>query len=248
MGQIARRYLSVMITFPFAIILLGIAYQIFQWESTGNFVSLGEALSSLLASVPKFLIFFTGVSIIQSNFEWIAINFTKLSGVSQSAALLNVNLFMDTIFLGNDDTFLLLPILFFLSFGIAAMINFILEILIRIISLPFLFLCRFDKLYIFVVNRFFSLLSLFLLFLLTNRIFVKQFRILMFGLILAAIVTTICILGPFHLAFIVAFISHLLSCVRSFIIYRKSVSLVFFFLFFFLLFFFSSFFLLNIIK
>jgi hypothetical protein len=135
-GQIARRYFPVGITFSFAILLFCFGIQLHDWESHKQFPSTGISLSRQLSSSRKFLIFFSLVSFVQANFEWIASNFSRLSGASQSAALFNANLLMDSVFLGNDDTFLLLPSLFLLSFGIALFFNSLLKGLVLLLSLP----------------------------------------------------------------------------------------------------------------
>jgi len=139
-GQIARRYFPAGVTFPFAIVLFCFGLQLDDWETLRQFPSTASALSRQVSSSRKFLVFFTLVSFVQANFEYIASNFSRLSGATQSAALFNANLLMDSVFLGNDDTFLLLPCLFLLSFGVAFFFNFFLKGLVFVLSLPLRFL------------------------------------------------------------------------------------------------------------
>jgi len=154
--QIGRRYYPVGVTFPFAILLFCFAVQLHRWESEGHFPSTGKTIARQLASVRKFLVFFTLVAIVQSNFEWIASHFSELGGGTQSAVLFNANLLMDSVFLGNDDTFLLLRFVFLLSFGLAAFYNFAFKLVVLGFSFPVVFLSRFSS----ILDR--LLLSLFL--------------------------------------------------------------------------------------
>ena len=195
-GQIARRYFPVGVTFPFAILCFCFGLQLNEWEARRQFPSTTVALSRQVSSVRKFLIFFTLVSSVQANFEWLASNFSRLSGSSRSAVLFNANLLMDSVFLGNDDTVLLLPILFLLSFGVAFFVNFLLKTLVLLLSLPLRLLATLS-------SRF------------AERFFVSRRAGLGLFLSLKLPLLVFAYFGPYHLALVFTFVYHLMTCVYS---------------------------------
>ncbi|CAG8433121.1 7786_t:CDS:2 [Ambispora gerdemannii] len=210
LGKIVMRFQTVLVAFPFMVVILTLRAQLREYNRGEPFFSFGHALSLFISqTMPVFLLMISCLSIYQSVTrasktyslaDLFPVDTTPgdMHKVIKAKASFNVN---DTLLGNHDPFFWFLPPLFFLmSVGITAFCYALLSIIVRLLARIALFISQRRPSVARFVGR--SQESK------TSRTRRRIITTIILFILVASFV-------PYQFAFVVAFLVHIVSCVRS---------------------------------
>ncbi|PKK79545.1 PGAP1-domain-containing protein [Rhizophagus irregularis] len=215
LGKIIMRFQTVLVAFPFIIVIMTLRTQFREYDHGETFISFGHGLALFIRQTfLKFIIFVSALSIYQSvtrasKTYSLADLFPMdyASGDMQKAIKAKSSFNVNDTLLGNQDPFFwfLPPLFFIMSIGITIVSWILLAFIVRVLAGAAVFMSRRD---LFVKN-------------IVNKPSESKSRLRRHVIITLILFILVASFVPYQFAFIVAFLVQISSCVKSLIIARS---------------------------
>ncbi|KAG9307753.1 hypothetical protein G9A89_023318 [Geosiphon pyriformis] len=208
LGKIVMRFQTVLIAFPFMIVLMTLRVQLRKYNCGASFLGFGNALNLFInQTLPVLLLIVSGLSIYQSvtrasKTYSLADLFPVASTSADMQKVMKASFNVNDTLLGNQDPFFwfLPPLFLLMSVGVIAFCWVLLSVVLRILAgLAYFVSRRGPSLAKFISRPQESKIS-------------RTWRRLITTMILIILVVSFV---PYQFAFVVAFLVHIVSCVRS---------------------------------